>query len=142
GGSTLSGTTPVAAVGGVATFTDLSLNKTGTGYTLTASASGFSPVTSSAFDITAGTATQLLFSQQPTNTVAGQPITPGVQVMAADAGSNLVPGFTGNVTVTLGNNPAGGTRGGTTTVAAGGGVASFGDLTLEIARASCRQSAK
>src|SRR5207253_11031296 len=111
GGSTLSGTTPVAAVGGVATFTNLSLNKTGTGYTLTASASGFSPVTSSAFDITAGTATQLLFSQQPTNTVAGQPITPGVQVMAADAGSNLVPGFTGNVTVTLGNNPGGSTLG-------------------------------
>src|SRR5207249_307158 len=114
-----------------ATFTNLSLNKTGTGYTLTASASGFSPVTSSAFDITAGTATQLLFSQQPTNTVAGQPITPGVQVMAADAGSNLVPGFTGNVTVTLGNNPGGSTLGGTTTVAAVGGVASFGDLTLD-----------
>src|SRR5207247_6345429 len=41
GGGTLSGTTPVAAVGGVATFTDLIINKTGTGYTLTASASGF-----------------------------------------------------------------------------------------------------
>src|SRR5438067_3923342 len=39
GGSTLSGTTPVAAVGGVATFS-VSLNKAGTGYTLTTSASG------------------------------------------------------------------------------------------------------
>src|SRR5439155_657566 len=37
GGATVSGTTPVTAVGGVATFSDLSLNKTGTGYTLTAS---------------------------------------------------------------------------------------------------------
>src|SRR5436190_10450649 len=37
GGSTLSGTTPVAAVSGVATFF-VSLNKAGTGYTLTASA--------------------------------------------------------------------------------------------------------
>src|SRR2546428_10155792 len=34
GGSTLSGTTAVAAAGGVATFFDLSVNKTGTGYTL------------------------------------------------------------------------------------------------------------
>ena len=130
GGSTLTGTTPVAAVGGVATFTDLSLNRTAAGYTLTASATGVSAVTSSAFDITPGTATQLLFSQQPTTTVAGQQIAPGVQVTAADAGSNPVPGFTGNVTVTLGNNPGGSTLTGTTTVAAVNGVATFGDLSL------------
>lgn len=130
GGSTLSGTTPVAAVGGVATFTDLSLNKTATGYTLTASATGLSAVTSSAFDITPGTATQLLFSQQPTSTVAGQQITPGVQVTAVDAGNNPVPGFTGNVTVTLGNNPGGSTLTGTTTVTAVNGTATFGDLSL------------
>src|SRR3989475_7865007 len=36
GGATLGGTTPVTAVSGVATFFDLSLNKTGTAYTLTA----------------------------------------------------------------------------------------------------------
>ncbi|HYL22052.1 MAG TPA: hypothetical protein VEU74_09835, partial [Gemmatimonadales bacterium] len=130
GGSALSGTTPVAAVGGVATFTDLSLNKAATGYTLTASATGFSAVTSSAFDITPGTATQLLFSQQPTSTVAGQPITPGVQVTAVDAGNNPVPGFAGNVTVTLGNNPGGSTLAGNTTVTAVNGVATFGDLSL------------
>src|SRR5204863_395343 len=56
GGSTLSGTTPVAAVSGVATFF-VSLNKAGTGYTLTAGAGGLPPVTSTAFDITPGTAT-------------------------------------------------------------------------------------
>ena len=69
GGSTLSGTTPVAAVGGVAAFSDLNLNKTGTDYTLTASASGFAPVTSTAFDITPGTATQLAFTVQPSNKI-------------------------------------------------------------------------
>src|SRR5439155_27355662 len=53
GGSTLSGTTPVAAVGGVATDVGR-LDKTGTGYTLTASGGGFAPVTSSRFDITPG----------------------------------------------------------------------------------------
>src|SRR5207247_1253656 len=131
GGSTLSGTTPVAAVGGVATFVDLSVNKTGTGYTLTGSASGFAPVTSTAFDITPGTATQLAFTQQPTTTVAGAAISPGVQVTAVDAAGNAVTSFTGSVTVALGSNPGGSTLSGTTTVAAVNGVASFSPLTLD-----------
>src|SRR5205809_674705 len=131
GGSTLSGTTPVAAVGGVATFVDLSLNKTGTGYTLTASASGFTPGTSTAFDITPGTATQLAFTVQPSNTVAGAAISPAVQVPAFDAAGNPVPSFTGSVTVALGTNPGGSTLSGTTTVAAVNGVASFSPLTLD-----------
>src|SRR5439155_1698709 len=130
GGSTLSGTTPVAAVGGVATFTDLSLNKTGTGYTLAASASGFAPVTSSAVDITAGTATQLRFGIQPVTTIAARQISPAVKVRALDALGNLVPGFTGSVSVALGANPGGGTLSGTTPVAAVGGVATFFDLSI------------
>src|SRR5207249_1635488 len=130
-GSTLGGTTPVAAVSGVATFFDLSLNKTGTGYTLTASASGFAPVTSAAFDITPGTATQLSFTQQPGTTVAGVAISPTVQVTALDAAGNPVPGFTGSVTIVLGNNPGGSTLGGPTTVAAVNGVAGFSTLTLD-----------
>src|SRR2546422_7116262 len=80
GGATLSGTILVAAVGGVASFGDLSLNRTATGYTLTASAGGFAPVTSTAFDITPGTATQLAFTVQPSNTVAGAAISPAVQI--------------------------------------------------------------
>src|SRR5205823_2141071 len=127
---TLSGTTPVAAVSGVATFF-VSLNKAGTGYTLTASATGFTPVTSTAFDIIPGTATQLAFTVQPSTTVAGAAISPAVQVTALDPAGNLVPGFTGSVTVTLGNNPGGSTLGGTTTVAAVNGVASFSTLTLD-----------
>src|SRR5207244_5568424 len=80
GGATLSGTTSVAAVSGVGTFFDLSLNKTGTGYTLRTSASGFASVASTAFDITPGTATQLTFTVQPSNTVAGAAISPAVLV--------------------------------------------------------------
>src|SRR2546430_7050197 len=64
GGATLSGTTPVGAVGGIATYLDLSVNKAGTGYTLTASASGVPSVTSTPFDIIPGTATQLAFTVQ------------------------------------------------------------------------------
>lgn len=52
GGGILSGTLSVAAVAGVATFSDLSINAAGTGYTLVASSAGLANVTSSAFAIT------------------------------------------------------------------------------------------
>src|SRR5205823_7551026 len=48
---TLSGTTPVAAVNGTATFSDLSINKGGIGYTLQATSAGLTSATSSAFTI-------------------------------------------------------------------------------------------
>src|SRR5437762_5235344 len=117
GGSTLSGMTPVAAVSGVATFF-VSLNKAGTGYTLTASASGFAPATSTAHDNASGTATQLAFTVQPPNPVAGAAISPASQVPALDPPRNPVPSFTGSVTVALGTNPGGSTLSGTTIVAA------------------------
>src|SRR5206468_4841203 len=78
-GGTLSGTATHAAVGGVATFAGLSIDKVGTGYTLTASATGPATGTSTAFNITAGTATPLVFSVQPSSTAAGGRITPAVQ---------------------------------------------------------------
>src|SRR5207249_2577652 len=118
GGGTLSGTAAVAAAGGVATFPGLSINKAGVGYTLAASATGVSGVTSAAFTVAPGTATQLAFTTQPSNTAAGASITPAVQVTALDGQGNTATGFTGNVTVALGVNPGGGTLSGTTTVAA------------------------
>lgn len=51
GGATLAGTTTVQAVGGVATFSDLSLNKAGSGYTLSALSSGLVSATSQAFAV-------------------------------------------------------------------------------------------
>src|SRR5207247_10923900 len=120
---------PGAAVWGLGTSFYLSLNKTGTGYTLRTSASGFASVASTAFDITPGTATQLTFTVQPSNTVAGAAISPAVLVTALDAAGNPVPDYTGDVTVAFGNNPGGSTLGGTTTVAAVNGVARFWDLT-------------
>ena len=55
GGGTLSGTKTVAAVNGVATFSTLSIDKAGTGYTLTAASSGLTGATSGAFNISAAT---------------------------------------------------------------------------------------
>src|SRR2546430_737318 len=119
-----------AAVNGVASFGTLTLDKTGTGYWLTATATGLSTATSSVFGITPGTATQLAFSQQPGTTVANRLITPAVKGRALDALGNLATRFAGNVSVALSSNPGGATLGGTTPVTAVSGVATFFDLSL------------
>src|ERR1041385_6998620 len=65
GGATLSGTTSVNAVNGVATFGNLSLDRAGTGYTLIATSSGLSSITSMPFDVAAGSANRLAFTTAP-----------------------------------------------------------------------------
>lgn len=52
--ATLSGTTTVKADAGIATFTDLSINKIGSGYKLLANSGTFTPAYSNTFNITAG----------------------------------------------------------------------------------------
>src|SRR5205807_6722706 len=129
GSGTLSGTKTVAAVAGIATFSDLSINNPGTGYRLRATSSGLTGISSGQFNITA--VTQLVFTVEPGNIAAGGTITPAVQVTAEDAAGRVATGFTGNVTVAIGTNPSGGTLGGTKTVAAVAGVATFGDLSVD-----------
>src|SRR2546430_17729445 len=75
-------------------------------------------------------ATQLVFSVEPSTTSAGAAITPAVQVTALDASNNTATGFTGNVTVAIGTNPGSGTLAGTATVAASAGVATFANLSI------------
>jgi hypothetical protein len=132
GNGTLSGTLTVAAVAGVATFSTLSINKTGTGYTLAASDGSLTVATSSTFNITPGTATKLGFSIQPTNTAAGATIST-VEVQIQDALGNLVPSGIGIISVSIGTNPSGGTLSGTLSVATINGVADFTNLSINIA---------
>jgi hypothetical protein len=129
-GATLSGTTTLATVNGQATFTNLSIDKVGTGYILTFSTPGLASKSSRSFNINPGAATKLAFTVQPTNTLAGATITPAVQVSAQDGFGNLVPAFAGSVTVAVGANPGAGTLAGTTTVALTSGVASFSTLSI------------
>src|SRR5438094_651214 len=130
---TLAGTTTVAAVSGVATYANLSINRAGSGYTLTASATGLTGATSSAFNITVGAAAKLAFTVQPSTAVAGAAITPAVQVAVQDAQGNTVTTATTSITVAIGTNPASGTLAGTKTVAAVNGVATFSTLSLNLA---------
>src|SRR5207244_4659517 len=127
GGSTLGGTTTVAAVGGMASFGDLTLDKTSSGYGLPATATGLVPASTASFTITAGTATQLVFGTPPSTTIAGREIKIGRASCRERAQGNLVAGFTESESVALGANPGGGTISGTTTVAAVGGVAKVTD---------------
>ena len=135
GGGSLGGTLTVAAVNGVATFSDLWIDKAGTGYTLTATDGGLTGATSGTFNVVSSTAAKLAFTTQPTSAAAGIDISPPVQVSVEDANGNVVAGDTSNVTVAIGANPGGGTLGGTFTVASVNGVATFGNLSINAAGA-------
>src|SRR5207302_1192478 len=101
------------------------------GYTLTAADGTLTGAASAAFNVTAGAAHHLLFGQQPTNTVAGQALSPAVTVRVVDSLDNVVTTNTSNVTMAVGSNPGGATLAGTPTVAAVSGVATFSDLSLD-----------
>src|SRR5205809_1215681 len=94
------------------------------------SPAGRPSATSSAFNISAGAAAKLVFTVQPSNTAAGAAITPAVQVTVQDAQGNTVTTATTSITVAIGTNPASGTLGGTKTVAAANGVATFANLSI------------
>jgi hypothetical protein len=132
GGGTLSGTvTNVAPVSGVASFSNASIDKSGTGYTLSASASGLTGATSSAFNITAGTATHLVFTQGPTNAVAAVAIAPAITVTALDASNNTATGFANQIALAIGTNVNGGTLSGGGAVSPVSGLATFAGVSID-----------
>lgn len=129
-GATLGGVTTVNAVAGVASFSGLAVSKVGSAYTLAATSGTLASVTTNAFDITAGAATQLTFTVQPGSAVAGAAITPAPIVTVRDALGNVAAGFTGSVTLGILTGPSGSTLGGSTSVAAVAGVATFSSLSV------------
>jgi hypothetical protein len=100
GSGALSGTLPQNAVNGVATFSNLSIDKIGTGYTLAASSAGLTSATSTAFNILIGPATKLAFTTQPGGAAPGSPLSPQPSVTIQDAGGNTV-NSTASITLAL-----------------------------------------
>ena len=91
------------------------------GYTLKASSTGLTAGTTDAFNV----ADQLVVTTQPPSSItAGTPF--GLVVKAEDAQGNVDTSFNGSITVT---NAYGYTLGGTLTVKAVNGVATFSGLT-------------
>ena len=131
GGAVLAGTTSVGAVGGEATFSNISIDTAGSDYTLVASASGLTSATSTSFNITGGAAKKLAFSVQPSNAEVGVAISPAIQVQVQDAEGNLVSTAKDSITLAIGTNPGGSTLSGTLTVVAVGGEATFSGISLD-----------
>ena len=128
-GATLSGPTTAAAVAGAATFDGLALDKAGT-YTLSASASGLTSVTSAQFTVAPGADEKLAFVVEPQDTSINRALTPAVQVGILDHFGNVTHS-TVTVQIQLAANPGTGTLRGTASVAATDGVATFVDLSLD-----------
>ena len=130
GGATLGGTLSMTAQNGVASFAGLKLDKAGTGYTLLVTANGLASARTNAFDVTPAAASQLLVTAQPPGIVMADSGF-GLVVAAEDKFGNVATSFGGSVAVALLNNPGGATLGGTLSVTAQNGVATFSGLTLD-----------
>lgn len=95
GSASLGGTTSINAAAGIATFTDVRLNKVGIGYTLTASAAGLAGGGSGSFDISAGAASQIsLVSGNSQMGVVDTNLGSEFKVLVTDASGNPVPSAT------------------------------------------------
>jgi hypothetical protein len=131
GNGILSGLTTVSFSGGMASFSGLNINQPGSGYTLAATTNGLASTNTLSFNVVSPLTQLVVTSPPPANVVAGKPF--GLSVAAEDALGNVDPTFAGNVTVSLVNNPGGGTLGGTTSATFSNGLANFSGLTLTAA---------
>ncbi len=133
GSSTLGGTLGVGTSGGLATFTDLTLNKSGSAYTIQVSSPGLASGTTIPFNVIAAPATQLVFSTQPPSSVLT--LAPfGLTVQAVDGNGNVDFKYAGSITVALQANPGSATLGGTKTITipTGTGTANFAGLNISV----------
>ena len=129
GAATLGGTLTTTASNGVATFSGLTLNKAASSYTLYTSGGGFGWGVTNTFSVTPAAATQLVVTQQPPSTVKVNTGF-GFQASIEDQYGNVVTTAANSVSVALANNPTGAKLGGTLSVNASQGVATFSGLTI------------
>jgi len=90
--------------------------------------------------VTGGTATQVVFTTQPSNATAGGAISPAVELEVRDVNGNRVTTARNQVTLAIASGP-GGTLFGTTTINANNGVASFSGINIHKAGAGYTLSA-
>jgi hypothetical protein len=129
-GATLGGTLTVNAVNGIATFSDITVSAAGT-VVLSATDGSLTSADSSSFSVAAaGVSSELAFAQQPSSATVGSIITPPITVEVEDSNGNPVDTDDSAVTLAIASGPAGATLGGTTTVDAVDGVATFSDITV------------
>jgi hypothetical protein len=137
-GGTLAGTLSRTAVNGIATFSDLSVDRIGSGYTLAATSPGLSGATSATFTVNRATPAKLGFVLQPSSGSSGTPWPAQPRVAIQDvAGNTLMEGPGSGAAVTLalvgGTGTTGATLGCTTNpVLAVSGVATFTGCRIDL----------
>jgi hypothetical protein len=127
----LHGTTTQSVVGGVATFSELQIDRVGTGYSLEAVIEDGPSLSSGTFNITAGPPAQAIFAEGPSDIVAGEFMSTAVGVQLLDGAGNAVTTDGVQVTVALGMNKTGASLLGTLTQTTAGGWAYFPDLSVD-----------
>jgi hypothetical protein len=126
----LGGVTQVTSVNGSASFSSLRLTLSGT-YTLAANSSGLSGVISDPF-VVLPAASRVVFVTQPMNVATGSAMYPAVVVQIQNDLGQVATTNTSSVTLAILDGPDNGSIGGTTTVAAVAGVATFSNLQFAV----------
>ena len=133
GSGKLSGTLTVNATLGVATFSDLSINKMGTGYTVRAHSAGLVDVISSAFNIFPAAHFQLVFTTEPVTPVTAGAASIGATVTEEDQFGNVETGDNSTsmtLAIANGTGASGAMLNGAASQTVSAGVATFSGLTI------------
>jgi hypothetical protein len=114
-------------IGGEASFTGCSITSAGVGYALSASStpSYTAPTNANAFNVTAGSGSQLAFVAQPSNAFVGAAMASPVTVQVEDQNGNA-----SSSSATIGLTPSASTFSSGGSAVAMGGVATFSGLTF------------
>ena len=148
--ATLGGTTTVAAVGGVATFSNVTIGTPATGYVIAASAAGLTGVSSPAFNIVTGPATNMVLVTGGAQTAAAGAALAPITVALTDASGNAKVNVPVDFAVTTGagsvqparvNTDAGGRATATWTLGPSAGTQTLGVSSLGVATLSVSATA-
>jgi parallel beta-helix repeat protein len=125
-GASLGGTATLATSNGVASFSNLVLDQAGT-YTLAFSDGSLPGITSSSFTVSPAAASKLVFITEPANAIAGQALSPAVEV--EDPFGNPADGSI--ITLAIATGPLTATLGGALSLPTLNGLAAFSNVTLD-----------
>ncbi|MDH3290936.1 MAG: Ig-like domain repeat protein, partial [Gemmatimonadota bacterium] len=130
-GAVLGGTRTQNAASGTATFSDLTVDRVGQGYRLTATADTLPPATSGTFDVTPGSGATVALVTQPSGAAqSGVPFARQPVVEIRDAGGNPVPQAGVTISASVASGPIGATLSGTMAVTGSDGRATFSGLAI------------
>gem|GEM_PF-3968873 len=132
--ATITGTSSLTPSGGYAQFSAAGMTRAGVGFTIKATQGGVSSANSSAFTVTTGASTQLVYSQQPLSTSSYVTMSPNPQLRTADIYGNYTNVSGVSVTLTLRLAAGGGGTGLTGTLTRmtdATGTASFDDISID-----------